>query len=39
MTYRMSLDSATAAKLAAGAWTLKERLTGLDGAIEHGQRL
>lgn len=39
MTYRMSLDSAAAAKLAAGAWTLKERLTGLDGAIEHGQRL
>ena len=39
MTYRMSLDSAAAAKLAAGAWTLKERLTSLDGAIEHGQRL
>ena len=37
LTYRMSLDSASAAKLAAGAFALKERLSGR--AVERGRRL
>ena len=39
LTYRATLDNATAAKLAADAFALKERLSGRGDAVERGHRL
>ena len=39
LTYRATLDNATAAKLAADAFALKERLSGRGDAAERGHRL
>lgn len=39
LTYRALLDNAAAAKLAAGAFALKEQLSGRGDAVERGHRL